>query len=119
VLLVLGFLPVISAIGEQFGEALPIRLVMGGLRPATMKPMDEASKVAVRSHWEHVHQASGQPFDFGFFERKIFVYDTQHTMPAEEIRWICSAGTHLWWRQSERHASKNDSDRKQESGNKP
>jgi putative protein-disulfide isomerase len=72
-----GFSPVISAIGERFGKALPIRLVMGGLRPGTIKPMDEASKVSMRSHWEHVHQASGQPFDFDFFERETFVYDTE------------------------------------------
>ncbi|MDQ3560310.1 MAG: DsbA family protein [Pseudomonadota bacterium] len=72
-----GFSPVIGAITERFGEALPIRLIMGGLRPGTTKPLDEAGKRTIREHWEHVHEASGQPFDMQFFERDGFVYDTE------------------------------------------
>ena len=72
-----GFSPVVAAIGERFGDALPIRLVLGGLRPWTMKPMDDRAKASTRSHWEHVHEASGQPFDFAFFDRPVFVYDTE------------------------------------------
>lgn len=72
-----GFSPVIEAIRERYGESLPARLVMGGLRPGTRVPMDDASKASARSHWEHVHAASDQPFDFGFFGRKGFVYDTE------------------------------------------
>jgi putative protein-disulfide isomerase len=72
-----GFSPVISAIGERFGAALPIRLVLGGLRPWTTKPMDGNARASTRSHWEHVHEASGQTFDFAFFDRASFVYDTE------------------------------------------
>lgn len=72
-----GFSPVIEAIQERFGPALPIRLILGGLRPGTTKPMDEVTKTEIRQHWEHVQQASGQPFDYGFFERAGFVYDTE------------------------------------------
>jgi putative protein-disulfide isomerase len=72
-----GFAPVIEAIAQRFGPALPIRLIMGGLRPSTTRPMDEAAKREIRAHWEHVHEASGQPFDFGFFDREGFVYDTE------------------------------------------
>jgi len=72
-----GFAPVIEAIRQRFGDALPIRLVMGGLRPGTTKPLDEAGRRTIREHWEHVHAASGQPFDFRFFEREGFVYDTE------------------------------------------
>lgn len=72
-----GFSPVIEAIRERYGESLPPRLVMGGLRPGTRAPMDDAAKASTRSHWEHVHAASGQPFDFGFFARERFVYDTE------------------------------------------
>lgn len=72
-----GFAPVIEAVTERFGAALPIRLVLGGLRPGTTQPMDAASRASVRSHWEHVHEASGQLFDFAFFERDRFVYDTE------------------------------------------
>ena len=72
-----GFSPVIEAIAERFGPALLIRLILGGLRPGTTDPMDEASRASVREHWEHVHASSGQPFDMGFFARTRFVYDTE------------------------------------------
>lgn len=72
-----GFAPVISAIQSEFGELAPIRLVLGGLRAGETKPMDELSKDYIRGHWEHVHSATGQPFDFAFFERDGFVYDTE------------------------------------------
>jgi putative protein-disulfide isomerase len=72
-----GFSPVVEAIRAKYGESLPIRLIMGGLRPGTREPMDEAAKRSTRSHWEHVHEASGQPFDFSFFDRQGFVYDTE------------------------------------------
>jgi len=64
-----GFSPVITAIRQHHGADLPIRLVMGGLRPGTKEPMSEASKREIRGHWEHVEAASGQPFDYGLFDR--------------------------------------------------
>lgn len=72
-----GFSPVIEAVRETFGDAFDTRLIMGGLRPGTTKPMDDKSKGTVREHWEHVETASGQPFDFAFFDRDGFVYDTE------------------------------------------
>ncbi len=72
-----GFAPVIDSIRERFGPDLPVRLIMGGLRPGTIKPMNEAAKRTTREHWEHVREASGQRFDFTFFEREGFVYDTE------------------------------------------
>jgi len=71
-----GFAPTIAAIRMEYGDDLPIRLVMGGLRPGTDQPMTEAAQQDVRNHWEHVHEASGQPFEFSFFDRKGFIYDT-------------------------------------------
>jgi putative protein-disulfide isomerase len=71
-----GFAPVIEQLNAAYGEALPIRLVLGGLRPGTEQVMHEAAKASTRTHWEHVHEASGQPFDFRFFDRPDFVYDT-------------------------------------------
>lgn len=72
-----GFAPVIDGLARHFGERLPIALMMGGLRPGTRKAMTDKDKAYVRGHWEHVHKASGQPFDFSFFERDGFVYDTE------------------------------------------
>ncbi len=71
-----GFVPVMALIRRRYGDELPIRLVMGGLRPGTDKAMTQAAKADTRSHWEHVHEASGQPFDYDFFDREGFVYDT-------------------------------------------
>jgi len=72
-----GFAPVIAAIDDAFGEAAPVRLVVGGLRAGETRAMDEKSKAYVRHHWEQVHEATGQPFAFDFFERDGFVYDTE------------------------------------------
>ena len=71
-----GFSPTIEAIDAAFGERLPIRLIMGGLRPGTTEPMSEEAKARSREHWGQVHEASGQPFDKGGFDREGFVYDT-------------------------------------------
>src|SRR3954469_16312810 len=72
-----GLAPTVEGLSQRFGESLPIRLMMGGLRPGTTKPLDEAGRRKIREHWEHVREASGQPFDFRFFEREGFVYDTE------------------------------------------
>lgn len=72
-----GFSPVIHQLAEHFGDRLPITLVVGGLRPGTTEPMSEAMKGEIRSHWQHVAERSGQPFDFSFFDRQGFVYDTE------------------------------------------
>lgn len=72
-----GFSTAVGVIQERFGDSLPMRLVLGGLRPGTESEMTAKDRAEVRSHWEHVHTASGQPFDFGFFDRPRFVYDTE------------------------------------------
>jgi putative protein-disulfide isomerase len=71
-----GFAPVIAAIQAQFGESLPIRLVLGGLRPGTTERLTQARRATLAEHWHHVHEASGQPFSAAFFDRDGFVYDT-------------------------------------------
>lgn len=71
-----GFSPVISAIRQAFGAALPIRLVMGGLRPGTETPMTQQAREEVVGHWSHVHEATGLPFDGAALSREGFVYDT-------------------------------------------
>lgn len=72
-----GFSPAVSSIRRNFGDRLNILLVVGGLRPGNDKVMDEEAKSYIRHHWEEVNKASGQPFDFDFFERDDFTYDTE------------------------------------------
>lgn len=71
-----GFSPVIADIRHAYGRALPIRVVMGGLRPGTTSPMTTEARREVLTHWNHVHEASGLPFDGAVLEREGFVYDT-------------------------------------------
>ncbi|WP_374570075.1 DsbA family protein [Phenylobacterium sp.] len=71
-----GFSPVIEDIRETFGDKLPIRVVMGGLRPGTEEPLSEDAKRSLRDHWTHVTEASGQPFDESVLDREGFIYDT-------------------------------------------
>lgn len=72
-----GFAPVMRQLRQDFGDRLGINVLVGGLRPGTVEAMDETMKGYIRHHWEEVHEKTGQPFDFGFFERQGFVYDTE------------------------------------------
>ncbi len=72
-----GFAPVARATVERFADLAPMRVMVGGLRIGADKPLDGTMKAEIRSHWDHVHEATGQPFDFAFFERDGFVYDTE------------------------------------------
>jgi len=71
-----GFALVIDAVRERWGDAAPIRLVMGGLRPGTIEPMAEKAKSDLQGHWTHVTEASGQPLTQGGMANPGFVYDT-------------------------------------------
>lgn len=72
-----GFAPSMAAIRQNFGDRLDVVLVTGGLRAGNDKIMDDAAKGTIRHHWEEVQKASGQPFDFEFFKRDDFIYDTE------------------------------------------
>lgn len=72
-----GFEPVISGLVDHFGERLPVALIIGGLRPGNTEPMSAAMKRDIREHWEHVEKRTGQPFDYSFFDREGFIYDTE------------------------------------------
>lgn len=72
-----GFQPVMEKVRQRVDGLADIVVFVGGLRPFTDHAMTDKDKSYVRGHWEHVHEASGQPFDFSFFERSGFVYDTE------------------------------------------
>ncbi len=71
-----GFFPVIDEIRRTFGQTLPVRVVMGGLRPGTEKPMTEEAKLEIVDHWTRVHEATGLPFNGSGMSAPGFVYDT-------------------------------------------
>lgn len=72
-----GFSPTLGKIRAAARDRATVEMVMGGLRPGTEGVMDDQMRGFIREHWEHVHAASGQPFDFGLFDRTDFVYNTE------------------------------------------
>jgi putative protein-disulfide isomerase len=72
-----GFAPVIEELARRFEGRLPVKLMMGGLRAGNTRAMRQEDKDYIRSAWTRVGEASGQPFDFAFFDREGFVYDTE------------------------------------------
>ncbi|MDZ4370167.1 MAG: DsbA family protein [Phenylobacterium sp.] len=71
-----GFSPVVEEIRRAYGRALPLRIVMGGLRPGTDTPMTDEARRTIVGHWAHVHEATGLPFTPAALERAGFCYDT-------------------------------------------
>jgi putative protein-disulfide isomerase len=67
----------LEGIAEMATDKAALSVVTGGLRAGERRPMDHQLKGYVRHHWEEVQKATGQPFDFSFFEREGFVYDTE------------------------------------------
>jgi putative protein-disulfide isomerase len=64
------------------GAAAPLQLalVMGGLRPFTTDPMAPDRVAEILGHWQHVREASGQPFaeaPHTALDEPGFVYDTE------------------------------------------
>jgi putative protein-disulfide isomerase len=72
-----GFAPVIEGIARHFEGRVPVRMIMGGLRAGNTRAMRPEDKDYIRAAWTKVGKASGQPFDFAFFDRATFTYDTE------------------------------------------
>ncbi|MHA6247924.1 DsbA family protein [Pontibacter sp. CAU 1760] len=72
-----GFAPVFKQLMEAQQDRMQFKLVLGGLRPGTEKPLEEEMKESIRHHWQEVEKISGQPIDYSFFGREGFVYDTE------------------------------------------
>jgi putative protein-disulfide isomerase len=71
-----GFSPVVAALRRRYADVLPIRLVMGGLRPGTTDPMPEEARRSLVRHWGEISDLTGQPFVTSLAELDGFVYDT-------------------------------------------
>jgi putative protein-disulfide isomerase len=72
-----GFAPVLERMTEVY--EIPIRVVVGGLRPGPdAEELDERLARVLAHHWEQVEHASGQPFDHSFLEQRDgWRYDTE------------------------------------------
>lgn len=71
-----GFSPVVQTLRQRYAEVLPIRLIMGGLRPGTETPMPEEARRTLVHHWDEIGAMTGVPFSPALAEREGFVYDT-------------------------------------------
>jgi len=72
-----GFSPVIDAIQKDYSDRLDVSLLMGGLRPGTVEPMEAGQREEILHHWHEVHRRTGQPFQFEGAMPEGFVYDTE------------------------------------------
>jgi len=73
--------PLDALLGDpQDAAPLQLALVMGGLRPFTTEPITSERATELAGHWQHVAQASGQPFTpapDSAMHQPGFVYDTE------------------------------------------
>jgi putative protein-disulfide isomerase len=72
-----GFAPEMNRVLLEVGEKVDLILQAGGLRPYNTEVMTDEMKPRFRGYRESVQAASGQPFDWAFFERDGFVMDTE------------------------------------------
>ncbi|VAX10692.1 Thioredoxin [hydrothermal vent metagenome] len=72
-----GFSKVIQKVQDKFSAQLPIRIMMGGLYAGASKALDPSAKEDLKEHWQDVAILSGAEFDFRFFDREEFVYNTE------------------------------------------
>lgn len=72
-----GFSPVIKRLVKEQEGTMQFKIVMGGLRPGTELPLDQQMKESIKHHWEDVEKITEQDFDYTFFDRTDFIYDTE------------------------------------------
>ncbi|PIB37513.1 hypothetical protein BFP72_10535 [Reichenbachiella sp. 5M10] len=85
----------LNRLKEEYAEVLDFELVLGGLRPGGGEEWTQEFRDMLRTHWGHVHDASGQPFDYDFFEREDFDYDTEP--PARAVRVVRDLAPEKEW----------------------
>jgi putative protein-disulfide isomerase len=69
-----GFAPVIEKVEASF--VMPMRIVIGGLRPGERAEPIDRIREFVSHHWTQVALVSGQPFDHAGLDRDDWMYDT-------------------------------------------
>tara|TARA_R110002110_G_scaffold260260_1_gene475867 strand:- start:50886 stop:51593 length:708 start_codon:yes stop_codon:yes gene_type:complete len=80
-----GFSPVLQKIVAKYTDTAPMRLVVGGLHAFDTDPMTDEYKARIKHHWEQVAEATGQPFNYAFFDRDGFVLDTEPACRASVV----------------------------------
>ena len=71
-----GFGPALTQFAANHA-ALPLSVVMGGLRAYNTQAASDQQKADIRGHWRHVEDASGLPFNDALLMKPGFIYDTE------------------------------------------
>jgi putative protein-disulfide isomerase len=69
-----GFAPIIEKV--ETAVDIPMRIVIGGLRPGDRAEPIDRIRDYVSHHWTQVAAATGQPFDHAGLDRDDWMYDT-------------------------------------------
>lgn len=80
-----GFTNHLEQLKNEFDGTLEFGMVMGGLRPGGGELWNSEMKAFLREHWEHVEQASGQPFNYELLDWDEFDYDTEPSARAIRV----------------------------------
>ena len=72
-----GFAPVIEQVRNSYRDRSKMELLLGGLRPGTKHPLPAAQRQEILGHWQAVHRATGQVFQFAGAMPEGFIYDTE------------------------------------------
>jgi putative protein-disulfide isomerase len=72
-----GFAPVVEALAGQARQAgVAMHLVAGGLRRES-QVLDQRGRDRIHTHWQAVHETTGQPFDLQGGLPDNLIYDTE------------------------------------------
>ncbi|MDQ7970829.1 MAG: DsbA family protein [Oxalicibacterium faecigallinarum] len=71
-----GFGPELATLLHGLPE-VPLELIVGGLRAYNTKPMDDALRTTLGTHWKKVGETTGLPFSDAGLQIRHFVYDTE------------------------------------------
>jgi putative protein-disulfide isomerase len=73
-----GIAPELQSLKKHFSkEGVPFEIIVGGLRPGGGDAWTPDFKAMIKHHWGQVEERSNQKFDYTFFEREDFNYDTE------------------------------------------
>lgn len=75
----------LDKIKNEFANQIGFELILGGLRPGGGDQWTPSFREMIKGHWRHVQEASGQPFDYSFFEREEFNYNTEPSARAVRV----------------------------------
>lgn len=72
-----GFTPVLEQVLAILPSNVGARIFVGGLAIGIKQPLSEQGKREILGHWQQVSKVSDQKFDYAFFERDGFVYNSE------------------------------------------